>query len=256
MVLLSLLACGPEPEPSPPTFDELNVGALVHFHDDEGKTYAIGLRDWLLANEAEWTAEDFPGGYTLGKVGEDELGAIEHDPATNWNETLGAGVPLLMRGDLAGFAAAATEPDQVFADPKTYLRWDRTIVEGSASAFVGGEDMRTENDIEKSLPLGLVLPYFAHKDFRWYDDLLVARTWVPEQAMADEQNGLVFGCTVEIWFDHDGKHYFYNGSWTQSVTVLGDAFSEEFLTDQYIQGTIDYMEGIDAFVMGEYEPEE
>lgn len=256
MLLLLALACAPKPEVSPPSFDDLNVGALAHFHDDEGEAYALGLRDWLLEHEAEWTAEDFPGGYTLGKVGADELGSIEHDDEVDWNETLGAGVPLLVRGDIAGFAAAATEPDQIFADPKTYIRWDRTITEGSAAAFLDGEEMKTDNDIEKSLPLGLVLPYFAHKDFRWYGDVLAAITWVPERAMADEQNGLVFGCTIEIWFEHDGQTYFYNGSWTQSVTVIGDEFPEDILVDQYIQGTIDYMEGIDAFVMGEYVPDE
>ena len=103
----------------------------------------------------------------------------------------------------------------------------------------------------------IVIPYAANKDFRWFGDVLAARTWVPEEGWADDAtNGIICGFTVELWFEDGDARYFYNGSWTQIATVIGDEFPEDVLVDQFIQGTLDYMEGIDAFVMGEYVPAE
>ena len=255
MLLLLALGCAPEATPSPPTFDELNIGALVDFHGEGAEAHVLGLRDWLVEHRGDWEAEDWTGGYRLGAVDADDLGSIEHSDATIWTEVLGAGVPLVVRGDVAGFAEAATEPDQTFTDPSTYLRWDRTITSGTAAGFLDGAPMETDNAIEKSGPFGIVIPYGANKDFRWFGDVLAARTWVPEEGWAEDgDNGIICGFTIELWFEDEGTRTFYNGSWTQIATVIGDEFPEDVLVDQFIQGTLDYMEGTDAFVMGEYEP--
>lgn len=256
MLLFTALACAPKGEPSPPTFDEMNIGAMVEFHEDGGEENVRLLREWLVAHASDWAATDWPGGYTLGVVGDGELGSIAHSDGTIWQEVLGAGVPLVVRGDVDGFAEAAVEPDQTFADASTYIRWDRTITDGTADGFLDGEDIATDNVIEKSGPFGIVIPYEAKKDFRWFGDTLGALTWVPEEGWAeDDKNGIICGFTIELWFEEDGNTFFYNGSWTQIATVIGDEFPENVLVDEFIKGTIDYMEGIDAFVMGEYVPE-
>ncbi|MDP2311652.1 MAG: hypothetical protein Q8P41_02010 [Pseudomonadota bacterium] len=266
MLLLALFACADPPVEAPPsdegvTLDEMTLGAIVAFDDPEGADHVAELHDWLLANQAEWAAEGFTGGYTLGVVDEDDLGSVEHSDGTVWAEVLGAGVPLAVRGTLDGYADAATEEDQSFADPATYIEWTRTITGGSAEAFVGGEPMQTDNVIEKGGPFGVVIPYEANKDFRWFDGVLAARTWVPEEGWGDDgKNGIICGFTIELWFEApavDGgtEVVWYNGSWTQIATVIGDEFPEDVLISQFIDGTIDYMLGTEAFVMGEFTPE-
>ncbi len=256
MLLLAALACAPPAKEAPPTFDELNIGAIVDFHDDAGETSVVGLRDWLVDHQDEWAGAEWTGGYRLGAVDEDALGSVEHGDGTIWAEVLGAGVPLQVRGDVVGYADAATEPDQTFADD-TYLTWNRTITGGTAADFVGGADMETDNFIEKSGPFGVVISYDANKDFRWFGDILAARTWVPEEGWdEDHVNGIICGFTIELWFEDDGQTFFYNGSWTQIATPFGDDFPEDLQVDEFIDGTIDYMLGTEAFVMGEYVPDE
>jgi hypothetical protein len=257
MLLLHAFACAPKGEDAPPTFDELNVAAIASFHDEGAEEAVLGLRDWLFDHAADWEDAGWPGGYTLGKVGEDDLGGVEHSAGTNWDEVLGAGVPLRARGTVDGYADSATEPDQTFVEPESYLRWDRTIVGGTAEGFLAGDDMETENAIEKGGPFGVVIPYDANKDFRWFGDVLAARTWVPEEGWGEDgKNGIVCGFTIEVWAPDGDGVLFYNGSWTQVATVIGDEFPEDVLIDQFIDGTLDYMLGMEAFVMGEYVPPE
>lgn len=251
MLLLLSIACAPKGEESPPTFDEMNVAAIADFHGDGAEPAVLGLRDWLVDHQSDWDATDWPGGYTLGSVGEDDFADIPHSENADWAQVLGAGVPFRVRGTVDGYAEAAVEADQSFAD-STYIRWDRTIIGGSAEDFLAGGEMQTDNAIEKEGFL-VVIPYSANKDFRWFGDVLAAVTWVPEEGWGEDgKNGIVCGFTIELWFEEDGEVWWYNGSWTQVTTILGADMPENVLIDQFIKGTIDYMEGTEAFVMGEY----
>ncbi len=257
MLLLALFACAGPLEEAPATLDDLTRITIQEFDDPLVGEDIAALRTWLSDNRQEWDAEEFSGGYTLGSIDGDDVSNVEHSENTNWEEVLGAGVPLVMRGTLDGYAEASTETDQAFADPSTYIEWTRTITSGDPAVFLGGGTMTTENVIVKSGPLGVVLPYEAKKDFRWFDDVLAARTWVPTEGWGEDgNNGIICGFTIELWFEEDGEVLWYNGSWTQIATALGDGLAEDFLIQQFINGTIDYMEGTEAFVMGEYVPEE
>lgn len=249
------LACAPKGEDAPPTFDEMNIAAIVDFHEDEAEESVLGLRDWLLEHEGEWDEAGWPGGYTLGSVDEDDFASVPHSENADWAQVLGAGVPLRVRGTVDGYAEAAVEADQSFAD-NTYIKWQRTIVGGSAEEFLAGGAMETDNDIEKEGFL-VVIPYHANKDFRWFGDVLAAITWVPEEGWGEDgKNGIVCGFTIELWFEEGDEVLWYNGSWTQVTTILGEDMPEDVLIDQFVKGTIDYMEGTETFVMGEYTPAE
>jgi hypothetical protein len=262
MVLLALFACADPPVEAPVseeglTLDQMTVQAIQQFHEPAAADRVADLRDWLVVNRPAWAEDDWTGGYTLGPIGEADVSTVAHSENTNWEEVLGAGVPLVVRGTVDGYADAATEEDQSFADPSTYIEWTRTITSGTAAGFVAGEPMETDNVIEKGGPFGVVIPYEANKDFIWFDDVLAARTWVPEEGWGEDgKNGIICGFTLEMWVEEDGELIWYNASWTQMATVIGDSFPEDVLVGQFIDGTIDYMLGTEAFVMGEYVPEE
>lgn len=261
MTLLALFACAEAPVVAPPaedgaTLDEMTLGGIQDFDEPEAAEHIADLRAWLVVNAAAWEEPDWTGGYTLGPIDADDVSNVEHSDGVNWEEVLGAGVPRKVRGRRDGYADASTEEDQRFADPSTYIEWTRTITGGTAEAFVAGEPMQTDNFIEKGGPFGVVIPYDANKDFRWFDDVLAARTWVPEEGWGEDgKNGIICGFTLEMWFEEEGEVLWYNGSWTQIATVIGDDFPEDALIGEFIDGTIDYMLGTEAFVMGEYVPE-
>ena len=52
-----------------------------------------------------------------------------------------------MTGALDQEAAVVPEPDQRFADPTTYERWDRQLTEGTADGWVAGESEAVMDDI-------------------------------------------------------------------------------------------------------------
>ncbi|MFN7144092.1 MAG: hypothetical protein ACK4YP_09965 [Myxococcota bacterium] len=251
MLLLLSLACAPKGEEATPTFDEMNIAAIVDFHGDGAEPAVLGLRDWLVEHASDWEATDWPGGYTLGAVDEDDFASIPHSENVDWAQVLGVGTPLRVRGTVDGYAEAAVEADQSFAHA-SYDVWDRRIVGGSAEGFLAGGEMQTDNTIEKT-DLGVTIPYSANKDYRWFGDVLAAITWVPEEGWGpDGVNGILCGFTIELWYEEDGEVRWYNGQWTQVATIFGADMPEDVLIDQFIDGTVDYMEGTEAFVMGEY----
>jgi hypothetical protein len=225
----------------------MTLGAMQGFDDGGADDDVASLQAWLLDQEDTW-----PDGYTFGHIEADDVDTMAHTEDVSWDRVLGAGVPMRMRATVDGYAAAATEADQSFAEPSTYIKWDRTIVGGTAEGFVAGEPMQTTNDIEKSGPFGIVIPYSAPKDFRWFGDVLAARTWVPEPGFGDDgKNGIVCGFTIELWFEDDGDVVWYNGSWTELVTVVDGIVDDDLLVSEFIDGTRDYMLGTEAHVMGE-----
>jgi hypothetical protein len=149
------------------------------------------------------------------------------------------------------YTEVATEADQSFADD-TYIKWDRTILEGSAEGLASGASIHTDNDIDKAGPFGVDIPYHAFKDYKWFGDVLAARTWVPEEGWGEDgNNGIICGFTIELWFADGDSIVWYNGQWTQIASIVSGFGSPEFWADQFIQGTIDYMEGTEAHVLGE-----
>lgn len=235
--MILLAGCGPEAEESPKTLEELTQLALRDFWSDAAAEHVAGIEEWMAEN-----VDNGVDGYYFEALPEEVVADIEHDAAIVWEECLGAAVVHRVDGTLADYAQVATEADQSFADP-TYSRWERTIIEGTAEGFVGGEDMKTDNDVEKSYAT-VSIPYRMYKDFRWFGETLAAVTWVPAAGYnAEGDNGIVGGFTVEIWVDDGGSVVWYNGQWSDLDTVLDPFISPDGARDLLIDGTIDYMDG-------------
>jgi glyoxylase-like metal-dependent hydrolase (beta-lactamase superfamily II) len=54
----------------------------------------------------------------------------------------------------------------------------------------------------------------------------------------DRKSGIVVGFTVELWMPADIGITWFNGTWTQVVTPLGDVATPEFMVDQILGGAI------------------
>jgi hypothetical protein len=249
LVLIATGCAGPSEAP-PRSFEELCADLLEEFgQDDEAAaTTTVELVDWLEVN-----LDTAPDGYPLayGTFDPERVAHLSYEGDVDWSHTGGAIALTTAEGAVADYARISTEVDQSFADD-TYLRWDRTIVVGTAEGFVDGESMGTYNEIEKSGPLGIVIPYPMQKDFAWFGDTLVARTHVLDEGWGEDgRNGIRGGFTVEVWYDRpDGGVGWVNASWTDMVTVVDDVVSEEFLIEELIKGTHDYFDGTEAHANG------
>jgi hypothetical protein len=250
LALLPLLACGKPAEPAPRSFEELCSDLLEEFEqdDDDAAVTTAEIVVWLEDN-----LDTAPDGYPLayGSLDPARVAHLSFSENIDWSHTGGAIALTTVEGTQADYARISTEADQSFADD-TYLRWERTITEGTAEGFLAGGPMGTYNEIEKSGPLGIVIPYPMQKDFLWFDGVLVARTHVLEEGWGqDGENGIRAGFTVEVWYDRpDGGVGWVNASWTDMVTIVDDIASEEFLIEELIKGTHDYFDGTEAHANG------
>jgi hypothetical protein len=250
LLVLSACASGKTDEPAPRSLEELCSDLLQEFQQDDAAAAdtTAELVDWLEEN-----LDAAPLGYPLyyGTLDPERVAHLEYAGDIDWSHTGGAIALVTVEGTLADYARIATEADQSFAD-STYLRWERTITEGTAEGFLAGEPMGTYNEIEKSGPLGIVIPYPMQKDFIWFDGVLMARTHVLDEGWGDDgRNGIRGGFTVEVWYDRpDGGVGWINASWTDMVTVVDDVVSEEFLIEELIKGTHDYFDGTEAHANG------
>lgn len=268
LVALSLVACAPPPPAAPATVDELSATLLREFHSGDGEqATAQSLTEWLLEHADE---QD---GFSLADITESDVTDMPYDGGEDGDPDLsmqqGIAVTHRVPGTLSQHAAIVPEPDQSFADP-TYQTWDRTLVEGDEAGFLAGGPLVTDNFIEKSSAFNVVIPYSMTKEYQWITldlsavggsattDTLIFRSWVQEpgwQELSDPdatpQNGLVYGWTIEMWVpDPNGEIIWYNASWCWLKTVIDDIVDPDYLVEQVIAGTVDYMDGTGAHATG------
>jgi hypothetical protein len=244
-VILALLACDtPEKEATPPSMQEL-VWLLVHdFPDESAVTEADLLGDWI-DDEIDHAEE----GYALEVPAQSYVDELTFDEEFDLQATAGAMVIRRMSGDMADYVATVPEPDQSFADD-SYDRWDRTLTSGTEQGFIGGEELVTDDAIEKNAGFGIVLPYPMKRDYRWIEldrgSTVLTRSNIYEAGWADDSNGVVGGFTIEAWLPSDDGFIWMNATWTEVVSLVGD--NEEFYQNQIIDGSTEVMEGTEAYV--------
>lgn len=253
-MLLLLIACKHKPEPSPATLDELSRVALTHFDEDDEQEMVANLLAYL--DEAEIPESQ---GWSLEPIAEEDVANLEHPDDSDLETTGGAGVIDVVDGTTMGYAKAALEVDQSFAED-SYALWDREFLSGKDAWVVndapGEGPMETDNHIEKSGPFGITIPYSMFKDYRWVEvdgqEVMIARSWVPEAGFDQSgNNGILCGFTIEVWVERDGGVLWYNASWSRLKTIVDDIASEELLISELIKGTLDYFHGTEAHVNGE-----
>ena len=238
-------ACGPEAKESPATLEEMTQVAVTDFWTADEADHVDDLVAWLEEHK-----RDGVDGWYFGPLPEEAVADLEHSGQIVWDECRGAGVVMEVDGTLDAHVSVQAEADQTFAD-STYSAWSRCSLEGTAEGLLAGDEWSTDNDVEKT-NVGITIPYSMFKDYRWFGDTLAALSWVPEAGFNDAgDNGIVGGFTIELWYESDGKIVWYNGQWSDLVTILDDYMADnpDTALDLLISGTRDYMEGTTEHVL-------
>ena len=232
-MLLSLfvLACAKERPPAPADLDRLireayrdyDVPDLVAPHAD-----AIGA--WLARSGGEEVAWE---GMRIGNLSEGELSGVVVPDGTDLTAHRGVATAYQSLHDIDAHAGLAVAADQTWADPATFERYERRVIEGDREAFAAGEGaIRTENTIEKSGAFGILIPYTLRKDFRWVEGeegrSLLARWWLLSPGCSDNgKNCVLQSFGLEIWVDRPlGAHRLLT-NWIEVVTEADALLSED-----------------------------
>lgn len=245
MLLLLVAACT-KTEDAPLTLEQLTAASITDFYGDAETDHVADLVVWMDENAASETD-----GYAFATLDPAVVADIPHDTEeVDWSRCFGAGVLQAMQYTVGDYARVEGEEDQSFADP-SYDSWTRTFTTGDAGALVGGDDATTDNDIVKTV-FTYTLGYGAEKDFRWFGDDLAALTYIPSPGWDDgHDNGVIVGFTIEVWHDGADGMEWYNGQWTEIVTIADDFIDEEGAINLLIGGTQDYMDGTEDHITDE-----
>lgn len=222
---------------------------LRDFGTEDGDEEAALLADWVEeaidAGEPGYVLETPPLAYVEGLTFSENL-EVE----------LMAGALVMKRvaGGIDAYAATVPLVDQSFAHA-SYLKWERSLQNGDDASWAARGPLVADDDIEKNGGFGIVLPYPMLREFRWVElgpgESVVNRAVIYDEGWADDNNGILGGFTVELWLpDGDDGMIWVNATWTQVITVLGEAATEDFYVQQIIDGSTEVMEGTEGYVNG------
>lgn len=252
-LLLVVFACAPAaPEEPPPDMEELTWMLLRDFGTPAAEEEVELLAGWVAAEiDAGET------GYVLEAPPADHVAELEVSENLDLERMAGALVMRRVRGGIDAYAATVPLPDQRFADD-SYIRWDRALDNGDEASWAERGPLTAHDAVEKSAGFGIVLPYPMLREYAWVQASpgarVLNRAVIYDEGWADDNNGVLGGYTVELWLpDGDDGMIWLNATWTQVVTVLGEAATEAFFVQQIIDGSTEAMVGTEAYVNGEAE---
>jgi hypothetical protein len=237
------LACRPSAPPVPETLDAALL-AVLHAGSATEATARVDALAALVDREVAPHAD----GVRLGALAAADLDGLGLDPATEPARLLGAAQQRVVVGTPARYATLVPRPDQSFVGG--YARWDRTLVDGDEDGWADHAPLSAADDIEKEAPFGIVLPYALAMDAAWRDDTTLFRSHIPRAGWSDDGGSAVIASlTVELWRPVDGdRTAWFNATWTQVVTPLGEAASDDFLIGQILDGAADVIDGSEAWL--------
>jgi hypothetical protein len=245
-----LLACSDDPPPAPPTLDGV-LTEVLRDYDTMDLTAATSTLSELVASEVL----PVPEGVTLGAIEAADVQGLLYSDAVDWKQVYGGALARTLDGTLGAYAATVPLEDQAAVVGDGYARWTRTIVEGSAPGYVQGQPLAAEDQVEKQAPFGIVLPYPMRKQWTTVatpnGPAQIMRSVVYEAGWSDDGNNAVIAAfTVELWLPRPGGITWFNGTWMQVATPLGDLATPEFLVGEILDGMVETMDGTEATVMG------
>jgi len=158
-------------------------------------------------------------------------------------------------GTLGRYAATVPLEDQAAVVGEGYASWTRTLIDGTAPEYLQGAPLAAEDRVEKQAPFGIVLPYPMRKQWTTVatpnGPAQIMRSVVYEAGWSDGgDNAVIVAFTVELWLPRAGGITWFNGTWTQVATPLGDLATQEFLVGEILDGMEETMEGTEATVLG------
>lgn len=245
------VGCARKRDPAPTEVKELTHYLFLHWEEEELLPEAVdNMADRMFDFVDTEDAED---GLVLGSIPDSVADAVPHPDVAN--ETIG--VIGAERSDfgLADHSTHMSLPDQVWSNPGTYDKYERTLLEGSGSAFEAEKGvLRTSNDV-LTATLGISIPYVLFKDYRWVHgerhDAIVARSWIARRSCNEGGGNCVdHTYSVDLWFA-DGDHAAVRAtaSWSQLETSI--AMGEDLQVATLALGIQNVFEYTDRFLAGE-----
>jgi len=248
--LLLLLGCARVREGAPPTLDDRTHDVYRVWEDDFALAFAVdGLVAWMEENGRSEEAWD---GLRLTNLTPDDVADVTVPGGADLADHVGianAG-PSVFPFDV--HAAAVTEPDQIWTDPASFEQYDRTIIEGDANTFAGGESyFRSDNDVLKKGVFGVRIPYQLRKDYKWVPlaegpAVFVARHWIAVPGCSDNGKNCVhqtFGLDVFVEDGDETLRLLTN--WLYVETQADSLLSENARIALIAQGNQDLIEKAD-----------
>jgi hypothetical protein len=254
LLLLAALganACAREREPAPTEMKELAVFLFANWEDPALLPEAVdNMGDWVFDNV---DTEDAAKGFRLDSIAAAAMDTVPHPDVPN--ETLGVVGAARSPFPLDAHAGHIPLADQIWSNPKMYTEYERTLLEGTASAFEAREELvRTSNAVTTST-LGVTIPYVLFKDYTWVvgerHDAIVARSWIAERSCGESGDNCVeHTYSVDMWFaDGPNDTVRATASWSQLVTFI--TFGEDTQIATLALGIQNVFEYTDRFLAGD-----
>ena len=242
------LACTPAPAPAAATLDSALL-AVLHAPSAAVATAQVDALAALVDREVA----PHPEGVRLGVLTAEDLEGLSLDASTDPARLLGGAQERIVEGTPDQYATLVPRSDQSFVGG--YARWDRTLVAGDAAGWADRQPLSAEDEVEKEAPFGIVLPYALAMDAAWgaHADgtpFTLFRSRAPRAGWSDDgASAVVATLTVELWRPvGDTRTAWFNATWTQVVTPLGDAATEDFLVGQVLDGAAEVIDGSEAWL--------
>lgn len=251
-VLLMLGACH-RSDPAPEDMDGLVRFMFANWEDPDRMHEAMdNLAPWMETDGVSEEASEK--GFLLTDLSEEEVAGVPH-PDEDLTRCVGVAVAGRSPYPILRHAALITLEDQTWND-STYATYTRDFRVGDRDTFVDGTGLlRTDNEIVKSGPFGVKIPYILKKDFQWIalDDArsaVVARSWVEELSCGEGgDNCLHQSFSIDMWYGPNADETIrMTAAWNDLVTVADAALSEQQKVGVMVKGVNDIYENTDELL--------
>jgi hypothetical protein len=223
-----LVGCAKERDPAPTEMTDIVRYLFANWEDAEALPEAVdNLGAWIDRNIDTDAAKD---GLALDPLSPGDIDSVDH-PEKSLVDLVGVAGEARSAFPAEDHAGYLVLPDQTFTNPGQFQTYARTISEGDADAFAGGEGLiRTVNDVVTET-IGIKIPYTLFKDYRWVEGeterAVVGRAWAEERSCNDGGgNCLEHTYSIDLFYADGGNDsQRMTASW--SDVVSDPPFSED-----------------------------
>ena len=238
-----LFAC--EAPQANPEFNDGAVLALLEFQAEDPVDLAYAVR----AIEADIATYDLDGAlldrsFEPDRLTEADVATFENVPDRDPGLALPVAVTYASDNGVDDHVRVQQLADQTPIEPASPNTYDRTVLEGGDCwADRGCEFLITENPLVKENAL-MTVSYTLWKDLRWVDlglpdpaDVaegevavnegdprwaIVGRSWISEEAEAEEGISILQSYSLEVWVPSDGQTLRMMSLWSESTSDFGE----------------------------------
>ncbi|MCP4810829.1 MAG: hypothetical protein GY913_11435 [Proteobacteria bacterium] len=242
MFALILLGCSAEL--SNPAFDDAAVLALLEFQSEDPVNLAFAVRQ-IEADIATYDldASLLDRSFEPIELTEADVATFENVPDRDPALCLPVAVTYASPNGVDDHVRVQMLADQTPIEPASEAKYDRSILEGEdCFADRTCEFLITENPLTKENAL-MTVSYTLFKDFRWIDlnlpdpaDVpegetaesdtprwgIVGRSWMAEEAVADEGTSILQSYSLEVWVPTDDGVHRMMSLWSESDSSMGE----------------------------------